>query len=286
MKKLLIAIAALLVLCSATYYWANLTVNGSILKTDPTYTGTLTISHSANNAYQFSGDGPGIFMTAGAGNTVDFGPQTLTALVRGATFSSTTTGVNALATASGNVRLIYNTGGYRVLVGPNITDDGSTLLQVNGGIKGTTAQFTTGATAGYVMTSDASGNGTWQAPASGTGTGTTYTPTYTAGTNTSGVTNTRASYTVNGGIVTVSICGGLTTTASSSLSKMTASLPIKASNNTCGIGMFADNAGSYGYSPGIASIDAGDSTVTYAFWSNANAGGNGGNFVISIQYPK
>lgn len=84
MKKVLIAISAILILCSSAYYWANLTVNGSIIKTDPTYSGTLTISHTANNTYQFSGDGPGIFMTAGGGNAVDFGPQALTALTRGA----------------------------------------------------------------------------------------------------------------------------------------------------------------------------------------------------------
>jgi hypothetical protein len=42
------------------------------------------------------------------------------------------------------------------------TDDGSHKLQVSGTILGTAITLTTGATNGYVLTSDASGNGTWQ----------------------------------------------------------------------------------------------------------------------------
>jgi len=40
----------------------------------------------------------------------------------------------------------------------------STLLDVSGKTKTTTLQVTSGATTGYILTSDSSGNGTWQAP--------------------------------------------------------------------------------------------------------------------------
>ena len=46
------------------------------------------------------------------------------------------------------------------------TDDGSHYLQVSGSILGTSITLTSGATNNYVLTSDGSGNGTWQAPGS------------------------------------------------------------------------------------------------------------------------
>jgi hypothetical protein len=45
-----------------------------------------------------------------------------------------------------------------------LAPDANAKLDVNGKIKGTTLQITTGATAGHVLTADASGNASWQAP--------------------------------------------------------------------------------------------------------------------------
>jgi hypothetical protein len=285
MKKLLIAVAALLVLCSAATYWTNLTVNGSIIKTDPTYTGTLTIEHTANNTYTFSGDGPGTFMTAGAGNAVDFGPQALTALTRGAVFGSTTSGVYALETSTGNIHLIYGTGGYRCLVGPNITDDGSTLLQVNGGIKGTTAQFTTGATSGYVMTSDASGNGTWQ-PAPTSATSGSYSPTVGTITNATGVTVTLASYHVVGKIVVLSMFGAYTPTANSTATSWHLTLPSLGTINTGGVGALTgnSNSGGSGYIYGLAQYEISPADIIVNFNSAAAGAGTTGGWAFTLQY--
>jgi hypothetical protein len=49
------------------------------------------------------------------------------------------------------------------------TSSPATKLDVNGGIKATTIQLTSGASDGYVLTSDSTGNGSWQAASGGGG---------------------------------------------------------------------------------------------------------------------
>jgi len=68
--------------------------------------------------------------------------------------------------AAGATQLFLN--GSRVMVG-TVTDDGVHELQVNGSISGTTITLSTSPTNGYVLTSDGSGNGTWQPVGSGGG---------------------------------------------------------------------------------------------------------------------
>lgn len=68
--------------------------------------------------------------------------------------------------------LTFGTNGYQRLFIDNSGNVGignvspTTKLDVNGGIKGTTIQITNGASSGYYLQTDASGNGTWVNPAS------------------------------------------------------------------------------------------------------------------------
>jgi hypothetical protein len=67
-----------------------------------------------------------------------------------------------LSATNPNAYVEINSSG-RLLVGA--TDNGVDKLQVNGSISATAIKLTTGATSGYVLTSDVNGNGTWQEPA-------------------------------------------------------------------------------------------------------------------------
>ncbi len=91
-----------------------------------------------------------------------------------------TLGVNNSAGGSflfenGNNALRFGTNGserMRITNGGNVgigTTSPATKLDVNGGIKATTIQLTSGAADGYVLTSDSSGNGSWQAASGGGG---------------------------------------------------------------------------------------------------------------------
>ncbi|HQL55608.1 MAG TPA: hypothetical protein PLQ87_12940, partial [Phycisphaerae bacterium] len=71
----------------------------------------------------------------------------------------------ALGAGSFDVLTVTST---NVGVGTLVPDSGA-KLDVSGKIKGTSLQLTTGATSGYVLTSDASGNATWQQPTGGGG---------------------------------------------------------------------------------------------------------------------
>lgn len=279
MKKLLIGIGIIALFCFGAQYWANLPVNGSILKSDPTYTGTLTIQHTANQTYNFTADGPGSCMTFGPGNTVDFGAQSLTALTRGAVFGSTTTGTYALSTSSGSIRLMYNTGNYRMLIGPNITDDGSTQMQLTGGIKATALNL--GATtAGYVLTADASGNYTPQAPSSGTGTGGNWTPTNTGVTNVTSITTYAGDYTVNGSFVTVMLPFAVSATSSNTNTVFTATLPFTAVNTATEGGSGTIHTGT-----GDAPVNVTISSTTKAQISFITPGTNPSGYVV-FMYKK
>jgi hypothetical protein len=145
-------------------YSATLHLNGTYKQTSPTYTGNFTIDFSANGQLILATH-IGAFMTVGPLNMVTFGNQEMYATTRGAYFSNSIGG-SSLETWSGHTRL--NTVSGNTLIG-NATDDGTNKLQVNGGIKATGFKLTTGAGAGKVLTSDASGNATWQTASGGSG---------------------------------------------------------------------------------------------------------------------
>jgi hypothetical protein len=68
--------------------------NTGILRVaNPTFTGELQVSFSANNVLRFFHSGVGQFMTVGGGNTVNFEGQAIQALTRGGQFGSNQPGV-------------------------------------------------------------------------------------------------------------------------------------------------------------------------------------------------
>jgi hypothetical protein len=140
-----------------------LQVVGTYTQTNPSYSGTLTIYHSANGQFTFNSSSIGVFMTVGPTNGVSFGGQQISALQWGAHFSNVVTGYS-LQTDVGNTNL--NTVSGNTVIGTT-TDDGVHKLQVNGTISATGIKLSTGATSGYVLVSDASGNATWQANSGG-----------------------------------------------------------------------------------------------------------------------
>lgn len=65
--------------------------------------------------------------------------------------------------AGSNTQLQYN-GAGSVAASPNLTwDNGTNVLSIAGTIVTPAIQITTSPVSGWVLTSDASGNGTWQA---------------------------------------------------------------------------------------------------------------------------
>jgi hypothetical protein len=74
----------------------------------------------------------------------------------------------------GSIAFAVNGEAMRIATSNNVgigTTSPGAKLDVHGGIKATTIQLTSGAASGYVLTSDASGNGSWQAAAGGGGGG-------------------------------------------------------------------------------------------------------------------
>lgn len=139
---------------------AKLQVNGNFSIINPTYTGSLSIQHTANGAMAFINSAIGTFMFVGPTNMVDFGGQQIRSVQRGAFFSNTLVGY-ALQTAEGNN--VFNTTSGNTGIGTTAPIE---KLDVNGNIKSTGFILPTNAAAGKVLTSDASGNATWQAAAS------------------------------------------------------------------------------------------------------------------------
>lgn len=105
--------------------------------------------------YMYAGDGSGV---NGVGNMV---------LVGANTFFNNSAGVS-------KAKISTNGGTTYFIDGPvgvgTSTPDSTAKLDVSGKLKTGTFQITSGATAGKVLTSDANGNATWQAPVSGSST--------------------------------------------------------------------------------------------------------------------
>jgi len=89
---------------------------------------------------------------------------------------SSNSGAATIGTFSNSNLYIKTNNANRIIVtnGGNVgigTTSPATKLDVNGGIKASTIQLTSGASDGYVLTSDSSGNGSWQAASGGGGGG-------------------------------------------------------------------------------------------------------------------
>ena len=102
-----------------------------------------------------------------------------------------TAGSGSAGYAGGNVVIQGGTGTPAGNVGINTAAPTATL-DVNGTARVAALQVTTGATNGHVLTSDASGNATWQAPGASTGWALTGNAGTTAGTNFLGTTDDQA----------------------------------------------------------------------------------------------
>jgi hypothetical protein len=114
---------------------SKLHLQGIFTITHPTFTGTYSVEHSANNTLRFNFSSVGEFMRVGPTNRVDFIGQQVWSATRGAYFSNTLSG-NAIETAAGNV--VLNTTGGNTIIGGG-TDNGN-KLQVNGDLSLTAAQ--------------------------------------------------------------------------------------------------------------------------------------------------
>jgi trimeric autotransporter adhesin len=138
---------------------ANTAIGTAALYNNTTGYNNTAIGHqTGTNASGFTS---GANMTTGNYNTfLGYG-----ASASGNSFSNTTAiGAFAVAGAS-NTMVLGGTGIYAVNVGIGTTTP-SEKLEVSGKTKTTNFQMTNGATNGYVLQSDASGNGTWATLAS------------------------------------------------------------------------------------------------------------------------
>jgi hypothetical protein len=140
---------------------AKLDVNGTSLFQNELsiyYTNAIQTMHGTSGAslLRMYGNSSGVEMQVDA-HSSNSGAATI------GTFSNSN-----LYIKTNNTNRVIITSGGDVGIG---TSSPATKLDVNGGIKATTIQLTSGASDGYVLTSDSSGNGSWQAPASGGGGG-------------------------------------------------------------------------------------------------------------------
>jgi len=165
----------------------------------------------------------------------------------------------------------------------------TSTLQVNGGISITTLQMTSGGTNGYILKSDASGNGTWVSPSS---IGTTNTLVLSTNTLTSTVNGVAATTSAVSGVSNASSVNTLTTTVNGLASS---GAPIINSNalGLSGTSLTATINGVASNALDISSIDkniynadgtlTGTRTVTMA---GNNLSFTGGNVGIGIASPQ
>ena len=150
--------------------------NTGILRVaNPTFTGELQVSFSANNVLGFFHTGVGQFMTVGSGNVINFEGQAIQALSRGGQFGSNQPGVPVAlnisvlpASSSGSTPLdalrinptINNTGSYSGIVrgiyyNPTLTSLTGTTHRA---IETTTGDVIFGSTSGSVAVGTATPN--------------------------------------------------------------------------------------------------------------------------------
>ena len=204
----------------------NLVVNGDIIKSDPTYSGTLRIYNPALNQINFSHSMFGDFLIVGSGNGWNSGSYSIASRIRGAAFSSSTANVPALQTEYGINR--FNLYDGRSLFGQNVPDDGFSLVQVHGGLKTDTLRVGSAGAPGDVLTKQADGTYKPQTPAGGGGTWGVFTPTMNLILNLGSLSQTfsnACNYTVQGKIVTVTYSGQGVPVSANSLCTFTLTLP-------------------------------------------------------------
>jgi hypothetical protein len=128
----------------------------------PTFNGTqagIVPPDSTIQGYFLRDDGTWVHVTGGGGGSPGG--------------SSTAVQINEFSAFGGNAAYIGTSTDFKRLLLGGATDDSTSWLQANGNIavSGTTItstlKVTTSPTSGYVLTSDSSGNATWQAPSGG-----------------------------------------------------------------------------------------------------------------------
>ena len=135
--------------------------------------GALSLGKLGNNSSSIYGISGDTYLSSVDSNNLNF--ITLSGFTGGQKNIRFYVGQGATTASTADIH-IQGTGATRGFVGiGTVTPD--SLLTVNGKTKTTTLQLTSGATNGYVLTSDGSGNATWQVPSGGGSSVTTATTT-------------------------------------------------------------------------------------------------------------
>lgn len=281
MKKVFVFLSALFIFLSASSQ--NFNVNGIFTITNPTYSGTFTIAHTANNQVDLSFSAIGPFMRVAVGNQVDFLNQAVFSTFRGGYFSSSIGGnVNAFATGIGNVGLNQVSG--RTFIGSNVVDDGFSQAIVKGDLKIDSLRGL-GGNVGDVLTKNAAGYFVPQAPSGGTGANGVFTSVCAGVSNITGTPTGTIIYEVTGKTVTITFQGSCVPTANNTATSFTLTLPNLGTITSANAGALSasGNLGGYGYTSGKAVYNVSTSKVQIYYISGSNWSGTTGEVLFTLQ---